>query len=176
MKTLVILAHPDIHNATVNKRWKKELVGYSDKIFIHELYNEYPDWNIDVKKEQQLLEYYDYIILQFPLYWYSYPPLLKKWLDDVFTYGWAYGSKGTKLKGKTFGLAISVGDKEDNYSPSGSVGFTINEIIAPFIASATHVGARILPCFTVYGASFQITKKEVEESAKRYLEYILTLQ
>ncbi|WP_396125955.1 NAD(P)H-dependent oxidoreductase [Brevibacillus laterosporus] len=25
-----------------------------------------------------------------PFYWYSSPPLLKKWLDDIFTHGWAY--------------------------------------------------------------------------------------
>jgi len=46
-----------------------------------------------------LLEH-DRIVLQFPMYWYSMPPLLKKWLDDVLTYNFAYGSKGDKLKGK----------------------------------------------------------------------------
>lgn len=172
MKTLIVLAHPDISNSNVNKRWKQELEKYQNDIIIHELYKEYPDWNIDVEKEQRVLESSDYIIFQFPVYWYSYPPLLKKWLDDVFTYGWAYGSKGDKLKGKKFGLAISIGDKEENYSHNGSVGFTVEEVIVPFKATAAHVGAISLPYFSTFGASFQIGTEEVELSSKNYIEYI----
>ncbi len=172
MKTLIILAHPDINNSNVNKRWRQELQKYSNDIMIHELYKEYPDWNIDIEKEQQLLESHDYIIFQFPVYWYSYPPLLKKWLDDVFTHGWAYGSNGNKLKGKNFGLAMSIGDKKGNYSYAGSVGFTVDEIITPFYASIAHVGANVLPYFSVFGASFQISGEEVEQSARDYIEYI----
>ena len=82
MKILIVLAHPDINNSNVNKRWKQELEKYPNDIIIHELYEEYPNWNIDVEKEQRLLESSNYIIFQFPVYWYSYPPLLKKWLDD----------------------------------------------------------------------------------------------
>lgn len=109
MKTLVILAHPDMESSRVNRRWKEELLQYTDNIALHELYTTYPDWKIDVSREQELLETHDHIMLQFPLYWYSYPPLLKKWFDDVFTHGWAYGSKGNQLKGKRIGLAMSIG-------------------------------------------------------------------
>ncbi len=172
MKTLVVLAHPDINNSRVNKRWKEELEKYPKEIMIHELYKEYPDWNVDVKKEQQLLESTDFIIFQFPLYWYSYPPLLKKWLDDVFTHGWAYGSKGNKLKGKKFGLAISIGDKPENYSHSGSVGFTVDEVVIPFKAAAAHVGADVLPYFCVFKASFDISSEEIAVSAQSYIKYI----
>lgn len=172
MKTLIILVHPDIEASNVNKRWKQELEKHPNDIMIHELYKHYPNGKIDVNKEQQLLESMDYIIFQFPVYWYSYPPLLKQWLDEVFTYGWAYGSKGRKLKGKKFGLAMTVGDKEENYSHNGSVGFTVDEMIVPFKATANHVGAIILPYHTVFSASFQITREEVEESAKQYIKYI----
>lgn len=172
MKTLIILAHPDINNSNVNKRWKKELEKYPEDIIIHELYEEYPDWNIDIAKEQQLLESNDFIILQFPVYWYSYPPLLKKWLDDVFTHGWAYGSKGNKLKGKKIGMAMSIGDKEENYSHTGSVGFSVDEVITPFKATVAHIGAIALPYFSVFRASFQISSEEVEQSANDFIKYI----
>ncbi|MCH3963933.1 MAG: NAD(P)H-dependent oxidoreductase [Clostridium sp.] len=173
MKALVILTHPDIENSRVNKIWKQELVKYPDDIEIHELYRDYPDWKIDVEKEQGLLDIHNYIIFQFPVYWYSYPPLLKKWLDDVFTHGWAYGSNGHKLEGKKFGLALSIGDKRENYSHTGSVGFTVDEVITPFKASANHVGAIVLPHFAFFGSSFQATDDEVDQSAKDYVEYIL---
>lgn len=87
MKTLVILAHPGLENSRVNQRWKEELLLYPNDITLHEIYMEYPDWNINVPREQNLMEAYDHVIFQFPLYWYSYPPLLKNgltmcWLTD----------------------------------------------------------------------------------------------
>lgn len=172
MKTLVILAHPDIENSKVNKRWKEELGKYPEEIETHELYQTYPDWNIDVEKEQLLLETHDFIVFQYPIYWYSYPPLLKKWLDTVFTHGWAYGSQGHKLEGKKFGLALSIGDKKESYTHTGPVGFTVDEVITPFKASAKHVGAIALPYFAVFGASFQATDKEIDQSSRDYVTYI----
>lgn len=173
MKTLVILAHPNIEASRVNRRWKEELLKYSDDIAIHEIYKAYPDWNVDVPKEQELLEGYDHVVFQFPVYWYSYPPLLKKWFDDVFAHGWAYGSKGDKLQGKRFGLALSIGDKEENYRPEGSVSFTVDEVIAPFKASAKHVGASVLPYFAVFGSSFQASDEHIDQSAEQYVQHIL---
>ena len=90
-KTMVVLAHPDMENSTVNKKWIKELQKCSDKILIHDLHKEYPNCIFNVDKEHELLENVDNVIFQFPLYWYSSPPILKKWLDDVLLYGWAYG-------------------------------------------------------------------------------------
>ncbi|NEN87003.1 NAD(P)H-dependent oxidoreductase [Paenibacillus elgii] len=145
-------------------------------ITIHEIYKEYPNWNIDVPREQNLLEAYNHVILQLPLYWYSYPPLLKKWFDDVFAHGWAYGSKGDKLKGKKVGLAMSIGDKKENYLPEGSSSFTVDEVIAPFKASTGHVGAMALPYFAVFGASFQASNGEINHSAKEYISYIFKYQ
>ncbi|WP_150274953.1 NAD(P)H-dependent oxidoreductase [Paenibacillus tepidiphilus] len=176
MKTLVILAHPDLGGSRVNKRWKQELLQYPGDIAVHELYKEYPDWNIDIGREQQLLESYDRIILQCPLYWYSYPPLLKKWFDEVWTYGWAYGSTGDKLAGKAFGLALSIGDKQENYRPDGSVSFTVDEVIAPFKASLIHVGAVALPHFSFFGASFKASDAAIEQSAREYMDYIRSIQ
>ncbi len=172
MKPLVILAHPDMENSRVNRRWKQELDQYPADIAVHELYTQYPDWNIDVALEQKLLEAHDLVILQSPLYWYSYPPLLKKWLDEVFTYGWAYGSNGDKLRGKRFGIAMTIGDKQENYSPAGSVSFTVDEMIAPFKASMIHVGAELLPYFAVFGSSFQASDAHIDQNAREYVEYI----
>ncbi len=172
MKTLVILAHPNLEASRVNQRWKKELLRHPNDIAIHEIYKEYPEWEIDVSREQTLLEAYNHVVFQFPFYWYSYPPLLKKWFDDVFAYGWAYGSKGDKLKGKKLGLAISIGDKKENYLSEGSVSFTVDELITPFKASARHVGADSLAYFAVFGASFQASDEEINQSAKDYIRYI----
>lgn len=171
-KTLVILAHPNIETSRVNRRWREELLRHPDRIEVHELYAAYPDGQIDVRQEQERLERCDRVILQFPLYWYSYPPLLKKWFDDVWTYGWAYGSTGTKLRGKLIGTAISIGDQIANYHPDGGVSFTVDQILAPFKASLRHVGAIEQPHFALFGASFQVSDQEVEDSAAAYVEYV----
>jgi putative NADPH-quinone reductase len=172
MKTVIILAHPNIENSKINKKWKETVEENCDDILIHSLYHEYPNWDINIEKEQKILEEAETIFFQFPLYWYSYPPLLKKWFDDVFTYGWAYGSKGKKLNNKKFGLAVSIGDYNKNYSSEGTVGCTISEIMSPFQATITHVGGIQLPIFRVFRVSFDITKQEIEESASQYLNYI----
>ncbi|NGZ77053.1 NAD(P)H-dependent oxidoreductase [Saccharibacillus alkalitolerans] len=172
-RTLVILAHPNLETSRVNRRWREELLRHPEQIELHDLYARYPDGRIDVRREQEQLERYDRVILQFPLYWYSYPPLLKKWFDDVFAYGWAYGSTGGKLKGKVLGTAISIGDKRLNYLPEGGVAYTVDEILAPFKASLRHVGAIELPYFALFGASFQASDEEVEQSAKAYVRHVL---
>lgn len=44
----------------------------------------------DVAAEQARLDATDSLVLVYPLYWWSFPALLKGWIDRVFTQGWAY--------------------------------------------------------------------------------------
>lgn len=120
MKTLIIVIHPHMETSSINKRWIEELNKFPEKYTVHELYQAYPDEKIDIKKEQELIESYDKIIFQFPFYWFSSPPLLKKWFDEVLLYGWAYGSKsGFKVGGKKIALAVSTGIDDKGFSASG---------------------------------------------------------
>ncbi len=175
-KTMVILAHPDLNNSRVNRRWKEELEKYKDKILVHDLYGEYSDWNIDVAKEQDLMEKHDNIILQFPFYWYSSPPLLKKWIDEVFTYDWAYGDDEEaeyKLKNKKIGLAVTVGGPEKEHNRNGLVSYTIDELLSPFTATIKYVNAIPKGNFILYDSVPETGDEIIDESAERYLEYIL---
>ena len=67
MKTLIVLAHPSIKDSKVNKRWIQEAIKYPDKFTIHDIYGEYPQEIIDVKREQMLIEVHGSIVLQFPI-------------------------------------------------------------------------------------------------------------
>lgn len=127
MKTLVIVVHPNIASSRVNRRWSEELKKHP-QITVHELYKEYPSGTIDVEREQSLLLEHDRIVWQFPFYWYSSPSLLKKWQDEVLTYGWAYGAKGDKLHGKELMIAISTGGPAVAYCAGGYNRFTIGEL------------------------------------------------
>ena len=97
MKTLVIVAHPNLEKSVINKRWVEEFKKYPEQYTVHNLTTIYLDGNIDVEKEQKLVESHGNLIFQFPIFWFSCPPIIKKWLDDVLTHGWAYVFAGSVL-------------------------------------------------------------------------------
>lgn len=91
MKTIINLFHPNFKQSRVNKGLADQVKGEFEVRNLAELY---PDFMIDVKKEQQVLEKADRVVLQFPMQWYSSPALLKQWEDQVLTYGgvWKQGN------------------------------------------------------------------------------------
>ncbi len=91
MKTLIVVIHPNFAASVVNKSWVKALENQPELYDIHQLHQVYADGKIDVLAEQQMIEKYDKIVFQFPFYWFNCPPFFKQWLDEVLTYGWAYG-------------------------------------------------------------------------------------
>ncbi|SFB45474.1 Putative NADPH-quinone reductase (modulator of drug activity B) [Cohnella sp. OV330] len=174
MKTLVIVAHPNLEASNWNKAWVEELKRNGD-ITVHELYKEYPTENIDVQREQRLVEEHDRIIFQYPLYWYNMPPLLKKWFDHVMLYNWAYGPEATATIGKEIGVAISTYGSTESYQPQGSNRFTLEQILAPIQATARFISASYLPHFTVNDTS-DVTPERLTQSGKAYVEHILTVK
>ena len=113
--------------------------------------------------------------MQFPLYWFNCPPLLKKWLDDVFEHNWAYGTNGNKLKDKKIGLAVTTGSKKECYSHGGENRFTLDELLIPFETTINYVKANYLPYFTIYGVSphlERLNKEEKDKNAEEYIKYI----
>lgn len=176
MKTLIIVIHPDINNSLVNKRWLMELKEHSDRYDIHQLYEVYPDERIDVDHEQRLIEKYQKIVFQFPFYWFNSPPLFKKWLDEVLTYGWAYGSKsGYKIAGKNISLAISAGIDEHEYMHEAKYRYTMEELTRPFALTFEYVRANYRPPFVYYGIELNTSAEWIERSVPLYLKFLDSL-
>ncbi|WP_088072098.1 NAD(P)H-dependent oxidoreductase [Gottfriedia luciferensis] len=169
MKTLVIVAHPNIEQSKVNKTWMNRL--QQEDVTINNLYEKYPHFEIDVEKEQQLLLDHDRIVFQFPLYWYSTPALLKQWQDSVLTYGFAYGSEGTKLRGKEFMLAISTGGPAQAYQSGGLNHYSMSELTRPLQATANLCGMHFLPSFLLQGV-MNVTEEVLQESAEELAAYV----
>ncbi len=176
MKTLVIVSHPDIASSVVNKRWIEELNKYSDNYVVHQLYEAYPDEKIDVTAEQKRIEQYDKIVFQFPCYWFNCPPLFKKWLDEVLTYGWAYGSKsGYKVSGKKIALAISLGADEEEYRPSEKYKYTLAELTRPFELTFEYIKADYQPLFAYYGIEQNSSDEWIERGVALYMDFLNSL-
>lgn len=180
MKTLVNVIHPNLENTSiVNKRWVDELRKYPDKFEVRNLYELYPDGKIDVQHEQTLLESYDKIVFQFPVYWLSSPPLFKKWIDEVLAYGWAYGSDSNyKLAGKKIALALTTSADEKTYSDQGAFKYTLKEFTRPFEITFDWIKADYKPFFAFFGAPHAAdaaTLDKIKQNAKEYVSYVEAL-
>lgn len=97
---LLILAHPYYTQSIANKTIVNELIKTYPDLEVRDIFQLYPDYKIDVSAEQEALLRHDTIILQYPMFWFNMPAILKLWFDEVFTYQFAYGSQGDKLKDK----------------------------------------------------------------------------
>lgn len=132
---LVVLAHPALERSRANQamaRAAETLPG----VAVHDLYEEYPAFLIDVPAEQARLRAAEHIVLQFPLYWYSTPALLKEWIDTVWLHGFAYGRGAECLAGKTLMVACSAGSPESDYAPGGAHHFSLEELLRPLERTA----------------------------------------
>lgn len=151
MRVLLLYAHPaQTHSQTNSLLFKTatEIKG----VTAVDLYAAYPRHDVDVAREQRRLVEHDLIVFQFPLYWYSTPPLLKEWLDLVLEHGFAYGEAGVALHGKKLLCAVTAGSPEADYAPQGRHRFTLRDLLAPLEATASLCGLRFLEPFVMFGA------------------------
>ncbi|MDO9710077.1 glutathione-regulated potassium-efflux system oxidoreductase KefF [Paracraurococcus lichenis] len=149
-RILVLLAHPARRRSRANAALRKAAEAV-EGVTLHDLYEAYPDFLIDVDREQALLVEHDVVVLQHPLYWYSSPAILKEWQDLVLEHGFAYGRAGTALAGKAMLSAITAGGTETAYGPEGLNRHTIAEFLRPFEATARLCRMRWLEPFVVHG-------------------------
>ncbi len=165
-KILIIFAHPRLENSRVNIRLLEKIPD-RENITLHDLYETYPDFNIDVEQEKSMLSANEIILWHHPLYWYSAPPLLKQWIDMVLEFGWAYGTGGTALKDKIIFNAFTSGGNKEAYCPEGYNCFTIFDFMRPFEQTARLCLMEYLPPFAVMGTN-QMKEAEIARAAMDY--------
>jgi glutathione-regulated potassium-efflux system ancillary protein KefG len=149
-RVLVLFAHPAFEKSRINRRLL-EAIRDLDGVTLHDLYETYPDFQIDVAEEQRRLVAHDVIVLQHPFYWYSAPALVKEYLDLVLEHGFAYGTAGRALEGKVLVNATTTGGPEAAYQAGGRNRFTIRQLLAPFDQTAYLCRMVYLAPFVVYG-------------------------
>ncbi|SIN92476.1 NAD(P)H-dependent oxidoreductase [Paraburkholderia phenazinium] len=116
----------------------------------------------DIEREQDKLRWADTVILQFPLWWFSMPAILKGWVERVYAYGFGYGvgehsdvrwgdryGEGT-LAGKRAMLVVTAGGWESHYGPRGING-PIDDLLFPIHHGVLYYpGFDVLPPFVLY--------------------------
>jgi putative NADPH-quinone reductase len=174
-RILLLLAHPSLDRSEVNRPMVDAVVDV-DGITLIDLYAEYPDFQIDIDREQQRLLEHDVIIFQHPLYWYSTPSILKEWQDLVLEHGFAYGSEGTALHGKIFFSALTAGGAEAAYCAEGFNHFTIRELLHPLEQTALLCGMTYLPPFALFGSRTAVDEGRVEQHIAAWIRILEALR
>ena len=159
-KTLLVLCHPNYKDSFANKIVVEKIKALIPDIEIDNIHELYQDGKFDVKAEQEKLLKADTIIFQFPMYWFKSPYLLSKWVEDVFTHGFAYGSSGYKLEGKKLIVSFTTGGAKNEFQGK----FDLERLVGPFEATALFVKMK----FGGYAFTFDIpfTIKETPDVAK----------
>lgn len=170
MKILVLFAHPAFQKSTVN-RALTDGIKKIENVTFHDLYEEYPDMDIDIDREQQLLAEHDCIVFMHPMYWYSAPAIFKEWQDLVLEHGWAYGSQGNALKDKIFFSTVSTGAPFEAFKPEGIHNHTIVELLAPFTQTAKLCKMQPIPPFITH--SGHVLKGEELLEYQYYLKKVM---
>jgi len=164
----LIAAHPAWRQSRVNQRLLAGARALAmPGLDIQDLYASYPDYAIDVAAEQARVDAAQLIVLMHPIQWYSMPALQKLWLDEVLTYGWAYGAAsaeagsyeqapagtpGTALRGKALWLVATTGGPEESYSTSSYNRHPFDAFLPPYQQTAALCGMRFLPPLVLHGA------------------------
>lgn len=134
----------------------------------------------DVRDEMKKVEWADLLIFQFPVWWTSYPAIMKGWIDRVFANGFAFDSSKDKyyetglLKGKKAMISYTTGAPNAAYSKNGPHG-DINELFKYITHNTLELtGLEVLPSFAIFGASL-ISKNEVKEHLEEYRKILQSL-
>ncbi|AII15476.1 flavodoxin-like fold domain protein, putative NAD(P)H (quinone) dehydrogenase/reductase [Campylobacter iguaniorum] len=173
-KILIISGHTNLQNDSVaNKNIianLKELLPSSTVLDLGSM-----DYKFDVKRDQQLLLDHDIIVMQFPLFWYSWPSSMQKWVEDVFTHGFSHGSSGNKLKGKKILFSLTTGAGEEAYNKNGFMKHEISEFLYPMDAVANLAQMQNLGFICTYGVSYSMRsskKSEIQNKAKEHAKRV----
>jgi glutathione-regulated potassium-efflux system ancillary protein KefG len=173
-RILILFAHPALHRSRVNRALVRA-VRDVDGVTFNDLYELYPDFDVDRSREQELLLRHDLLVLQHPFYWYSTPALVKQWIDIVLEHGWAYGAGGTALRGKRMLSVITAGGGERAYTPDGVNRHTIVELLAPLRQTARLCEMEYLPPYVLHG-THALGDDDIERLAGEYRSVVEALR
>ncbi|MEH3156071.1 MAG: NAD(P)H-dependent oxidoreductase [Gordonia paraffinivorans] len=101
----------------------------------------------EVRRRQEMVIAADLIVVQFPLWWYGMPAILKGWFDRVFTNGFAFGIRDHdghvrkygdgNLAGRRLLPVVTAGDRATALGERGISG-PIDDILWPLLHGTAH--------------------------------------
>ncbi|MDB5840915.1 MAG: dehydrogenase [Herminiimonas sp.] len=171
-RIVILYAHPAPFLSRVHRQMA-DAARIAPGVTVQELYEIYPDFDIDVPREQALLADADLIVFQHPIQLYSMPALLKEWADAVLEHGWAFGENGTALRNKDFWLVATVGGLRESYQADDPGRGKASDFLAPFRLTADSCGMRWLPPF-ILECTHQMDDAEVAAHVATFRERLIS--
>jgi putative NADPH-quinone reductase len=174
MKTLLVAGHPDLSKSVANATILEEVTAALPDITVRKLCETAPGGTFDIAAEQAALADADLIVWQFPFHWYAMPWFMKKWLDEVFVYGFAHGP-GAKLGGKKLLVSVTTGAPEAAYTGRpGSVG-DIHDFVAAFESIAKVCSMEYMGAMWVNGMSYAADAEGIARQKAKAKEHAARL-
>ncbi|MBS4009246.1 MAG: NAD(P)H-dependent oxidoreductase [Roseovarius sp.] len=175
--TLILVFHRDLAASRANSALSAAARTLAD-VDVVDMQARYPEARIDLDadaaRDAQMLLDADRIVLQFPIQWYSTPPLLKAWQDAVLTrmYYIHAATEGDRLAGTPLMIAATAGNTPAAYGRDGANHFTMDELMAPLKATALRCG---LPWHSPH-LVFRADKLKPAELASAQESYVRALK
>lgn len=178
-RVLIVSGHPDPSDSVANETIVSELSALLPDAEVDDLGKLYPDFQIDVAAEQAKLVAADVIVLQYPVWWYSYPSLMHKWMEDVFVHGFSHGSTGDKLAGKKLVVSFTAGAPESMYEPGAGV-ITVDDMLVPLKATCKLTRMEFVGHVFTGGVSYltrvdDAARQQIAERAKAHAHKVADL-
>lgn len=129
----------------------------------------------DIAAEIDKLLWADLVILNFPIYWFSMPAILKGWVDRVLVSGLCYGGmrfydRGG-LAGKKAMLAVTIGGQQHMLVANGIHG-RLDEMLRPILrGTLAYTGMAVLPPFVAYHVPY-VERAQREQFLHAYRGYL----
>lgn len=169
MKTMVVISHPTIQTSSSQQFFLATLKGEETVTVRHldEVWSERKPHFTRATEEKVLLESgAQRLILQFPMYWYQAPAVMKEWIDTVMSKSATFAKQIKEL-----GIVVILGVKEEAFRAGGKEQFTISELLRPFQALANTMGWKYLPIFEVHQFDYK-TEGAKQVLLVEYLQYV----
>ena len=133
----------------------------------------------DIQAELDKLLWADLLILNFPLYWFSVPAMLKGWIDRVLISGVCYGGRRVYdqggLKGKKAALSFTLGGREHMFGPEAIHG-ELDVMLRPLLrGTLAYVGMDVLPFFPGYHVPY-LTPEARQQVMQDYRGWLAQLE
>ncbi len=134
-----------------------------------------PDIAIEIAKLQKA----DLLILNFPLFWFSVPAIMKGWIDRVLISGVCYGGMRFYdqggLKGKKALVTLTLGGREHMFGENAIHGELVDGMLRPLLrGTLAYVGLEVLPPFIGYHVPY-ISQEAREQILVDYKHYLANL-
>ena len=108
----------------------------------------------DIQAELDKLLWADLLVLNFPIFWFSAPAMLKGWIDRVLVSGVCYGGKRFYdqggLVGKKALVTVTLGGREHMFG-EGAIHGPLEDMLRPILrGTLAYVGLEVLPPFVAW--------------------------